>query len=78
MAKKTSFDAFVKVFLYGALGVFTGILIGFVFASLIHVLTFTVGSGATDFPELAFTTYLGMGVGAVIGGVFGGVIGNSK
>lgn len=73
MCDKKTIHRFLNVVLLGALGIFLGILLGFVFGALIHYLHSFVATEANNIIPLSIATFLGMGVGAVAGGIIGGI-----
>lgn len=73
MCDKKNVHQFLQVVIFGAIGIFFGILLGFVFGALIHYLHSFVATQADQIIPLSISTFLGMGVGAVVGGVVGGV-----
>ncbi len=67
---------FSKVIGVAIFGIVVGILLGFVFGSLIAFLSSVWPGPDLDGENvpLAIGSFFGMGVGAVVGGIFGGVV----
>lgn len=75
MSKTSSSLRFLHVIGYAIIGIFTGIILGFLFGHFIgSILVFTSdGRVGTEMPDVAH--FFGMGAGSVIGAIFGSLVG---
>lgn len=73
--KKQPLEKFVRMLFFAVIGIVCGVIIGFLVGLLIGWLSSLVATNSYDIVPYEFSSFLGMGFGALVGAVFGGFFG---
>jgi|APSaa5957512535_1039671.scaffolds.fasta_scaffold555905_2 hypothetical protein len=73
--KKNKIERFKVVIAFSCVGVFAGIILGFLFGLVIAEMVYLVGGSPTEIVPREMAVFLGMGFGSIIGSVSGVILG---